>query len=254
MTDERRATAERIAADHLRLRATAEVAGHPDGEDAWLASSWERISVAVVAARRPVVERALRRAGIPEVAAHLVARSPVLRPAWLLAVTAVLGTAVALAVWAPAAGHALLPYLTIAPLLPVAGIAVSYLDRDDAVAAMTAVAPVDPWRVLLVRTTTVTLVTGVLAAVSGLAVPGRPVALWLAPAAATTGLTLLVGRVVALPVAAAVVAGTWVVLVAASVATGAPFVPFEIPWLHLAVGTVAAIGSVVTRRTGWTPS
>lgn len=252
MTDDRRNLAARIAADHDRVHRHDEVAGTRD--TAWAETSWDAVATAIVTPRPPLVERMLRRIGAPEVAAHLVARSPVLRPAWLVAAASVLAGAVALAVWVPAGSRALLPYLAVAPLLPVAGIAASYLDRDDAVAAIAAVAPIDPLRALLLRTAVVTVVAGGLAALAGLVVPGRPVLLWLAPAAATTGLTLLVGRFVALAVAAGIVGGAWLLLVAVTGTTGTPLALFEIPVVHLAGAAVAGIAAVLGRSHGREPT
>jgi len=137
------------------------------------------------------LERLLCRLGISGETARLLAATPSLGASWLLAVAGVLGMAVV------AAGGGrddrwTLIFLALAPLAPVAGVAVSFGRRGDPAYQLTLSAPYSAFRLLMVRALAVLATTTVLAGIAAVVLPttvATSVA-WLLPALALTGLTL----------------------------------------------------------------
>src|SRR5262245_38111356 len=83
---------------------------------------WHEVVDRVDAPRRSWPERTLTRLGVGEATARLVAATPTLRGPWLLAVAGVL----ALAAWAAQVDERFLHmFLVVAPLGPLAGVAVA---------------------------------------------------------------------------------------------------------------------------------
>ncbi|MEU8173173.1 zf-HC2 domain-containing protein [Microbispora hainanensis] len=215
---------------HLVRCARCRTAVPADG--AWLATSWERIAAEVTAPRPPVTEHLLRRAGVPGHLARLLAATPALTRAWAAAVAAALGFAVAAA---HLAEHGFLAFLTLAPVLPTAGIALAYGRRTDPAHETYAATPMAGAPLLLVRSVSV-LVTAV--ALTALAVPLLPASAmsptmspaawaWLLPALALTSGCLALATRVPLPLAAVVLGGGWVAVVTvAGVATDDRTLPF----------------------------
>ncbi|GAB3147737.1 zf-HC2 domain-containing protein [Microbispora hainanensis] len=193
---------------------------------AWLAMSWERITAEVAAPAPPLTERLLRAARVPGHLARLLAATPALSRAWAAAVAVALGFAVAAA---HLADHGFLAFLTLAPVLPTAGIALAYGRRIDPAHETYAATPMAGAPLLLVRSTAVLLTA---LALTALAVPLLPsvavqsvavqsVALpsvawaWLLPALAMTSGCLALATRVPLPVAAVTLGGGWVAVVTA---------------------------------------
>ena len=117
---------------------------------------------AVDVPRAGVVER-LVRLGVPDHTARVLAATPALRGSWLLAVAATLAFAV-LAAWVRRGADANLWFLCIAPLLPLAGIAVAYGPGVDPTYEIGLAAPLGSFRLLLLRAATVLGTSTLLAA------------------------------------------------------------------------------------------
>ena len=171
------------------------------------------------------VRRLLCRCGVPEHVLRLLAATPSLRRSWLLSVVGVLavvaGEAAAVRYgWIPAgggprrqAGHpdpaVLAPFLLVAPLLVLAGVAAAFLPMFDSAYCLAVAAPFSGFTLLLART--VCALGAALVPVVGVAfvVPGPgwlPVALLL-PSLALCAFTLAAATIMD-PRAAAVTAGT----------------------------------------------
>ena len=137
------------------------------------------------------LERLLCRLGISGETARLLAATPSLGASWLLAVAGVLGMAVV----AASSGRDdrwTLIFLALAPLAPVAGVAVSFGRRGYPAYQLTLSAPYSAFRLLMVRALAVLATTTVLAGLGAVVLPttvATSVA-WLLPALALTGLTL----------------------------------------------------------------
>ncbi|MER5373999.1 zf-HC2 domain-containing protein [Streptomyces sp. NPDC002553] len=175
-----------------------------------LDAGWERLDAELDAPRPGLFERLLMRLGVADHTARLLSATPVLRRSWLLAVTSLLVITV-LAVHTvdrPAL------FLALAPLLPLAGVALSYGPGLDPTFEMAVVAPMHGFRLLMIRTVAV-LTTGL--AFNGLATLALPgyglLALtWLLPALALTATGLALTPRLGPVLAPALVAGSWVTL------------------------------------------
>ena len=211
---------------------------------------WHEVVDRVDAPRRSGPERMLARLGVGEATARLVAATPTLRGPWLLAVAGVL----ALAAWAAQVDERFLRmFLVVAPLGPLAGVAVAFAGGLDPTREIGLAAPYSRMRLLLIRTAAVLAVTVPIVAAAGLALPGPNwlAAAWLLPTAGLTCAALaLTARMT--PVAAVgVVAAGWVLVTAPTTIAGHLELAFgigaQICWLAVAIG--GGTWLAVTRNT-----
>jgi hypothetical protein len=169
------------------------------------------------------VHRLLRRCGVPDHLLRLLAATPSLRRSWLLSVVGVLavvaGEAAAVRYgWIPAdgpgrlAGHpdpeVLAPFLLVAPLLVLAGVAAAFLPMLDPASRLAVAASFSGVTLLLTRAVSALATALVPVAVAAFLLPGPgwlPVALLL-PSLALCAFALATATVMD-PRAAAVTAG-----------------------------------------------
>lgn len=223
----------------------------PVDED-WLSHSWEQVAAVVVQPRLTLAERLLRRCGVPQHLARLLAATPTLSRAWLTAVATVLAFSVVAAHTAHESASALLPFLLIAPLLPLAGIAVAYGPRVDPAYELLTATPAAGPRLLVLRASAVLVVALAPAALATSLLPGPPLAgaAWLLPALALTSACLALSTRVPVPPAAAGLALAWVTAVlSVGSLSGDRMLAFH-PAAQLAYGVAAGIlaGVVFARR------
>jgi hypothetical protein len=211
-----------------------------------LSANLDAIIGEITAPRRSRLERVLLRLRVPEPAARLMAATPVLRWGWLAAMLVVLMLAASAGSQAWEHGDQLAFFLAIAPLVPVASVALAYGPHADRAHEVGVAAPLSGLRLLLLRT--IVVVTGA-AGISVLAVLTAPTEgvlrlAWLAPSLATTAITLAVGARVGLARAATWVSVVWLllVLVCAQVTDDA-IVAFR--WPAQVVAAAIAIGAFV---------
>jgi hypothetical protein len=211
---------------------------------------WHEVVDRVDAPRRSLGERMLARLGVGEATARLVAATPTLRGPWLLAVAGVL----ALAVWAGQVDERFLRmFLVVAPLGPLAGVAVAFAAGLDPTREIGLAAPYSGLRLLLIRTAAVLAATVPIVAAAALVLPGPNwlAAAWLLPTAGLTCAALaLTGRMTPV-VAVGAVATAWV-LVTTPIAIAdhldlAFGIGAQIFWLAVAVG--GGLRLTVTRHT-----
>jgi hypothetical protein len=178
---------------------------------------------AVDVPRAGAVERLLIRMGVPDHTARVLAATPALRVSWLLALAATLAFAVVVA-WIRRDADATLWFLCVAPLLPLAGIAVAYGPGVDPTYEIGLAAPLRSFRLLLLRAATVLGTSTLLAVAASLMLPGLgwDAAAWLLPSLGLTVCSLALATMVEPLRAAGVTAGAWVVAVAVTVAPAAP--------------------------------
>ena len=175
----------------------------------WLARSWAGIAEHVEPGERSVVERVLTWVGVPPHLARVVAVTPSLRPSWLIAVTLTL-------VFASLASRLVQPgsfdlFVVLAPLIPVAGVAVAYGRLGDPAHDITVATPTDHLRLLLLRVAAVTGFAVVLSLVLDLGVPStRATGIWILPALAMTLVTLALGTRFTMWMAASTSAVVWI--------------------------------------------
>ncbi|AZQ36453.1 zf-HC2 domain-containing protein [Streptomyces cyaneochromogenes] len=199
--------------DHCPL-CRSRLSGHTDPRI--LDHGWERLDVAIDAPVPGTGERLLVRFGVPDHVARLIAATPALRASWVGAAALTLLLAALIARLAEPAGTPLL-FLGLAPLLPVAGVAVSYGRRWDPAHEMGLVTPMRALRLVLLRTAVVLATCIALTGAASLAVPGLGLATfgWLLPGCALTAVSLaLAARMDSTTAAGATAAGWLAVLIA----------------------------------------
>ncbi|MEE1769631.1 zf-HC2 domain-containing protein [Streptomyces sp. JV185] len=143
----------------------------------------------------------------------LWAAGPALRAPWLLALVLVAVGALALA-YGAGADEAVRPLLlVVAPVLPLAGVALSYGRHADPMHEITAATPSGGLRLLLTRTAAVLAVSIPALTLAGAALPpaaGWPgAAAWLLPGLAMTLAALALGSYVGCRTGATSIAVTW---------------------------------------------
>jgi len=223
-------------------------------DQTWLTQQWQALVPAVARPRLTLIERLLRRCGMPEYLARLLAATPTLSRAWLTAVAAVLGFALLFAYASHSAFSEparLLPFLLVAPVLPLAGIAFAYGPLVDPAYEILAATPIAGARLLLVRATAVLVAALVPAGLATAMLPGQPLlgAAWLLPALALTAGTLALATRFPAPLCAGGLAVAWLAaVVLLAVLSGEHLLAFR-PAAQLAyVGAAALLALVAYRR------
>lgn len=204
-----------------------------------LDAGWERLDAELDAPKRGLFEGLLVRLGVADHTARLLAATPVLRRSWLAAVVFVLVTTVG----AVYSANSPTLFLALAPLLPLAGVALAYGPALDPTYEMAVVSPVHGFRLLMIRTVAVLTTVLGLNGLATLALPtyGLRALAWLLPALAltATGLALIprLGPVLA----PSLVGGVWVALLVVADASGdGPLVPFT----AVGQGAAAAVAAL----------
>jgi len=202
-----------VTCAHCRQQLT----GVADGaERARLDGAWMGIVDALDAPRPTVIERVARRLGVRADTARLLAATPSLQGSWLLAVVLALGFVTVAA--RSGSDRGLLMFLTVAPLIPVAGVAAAFGPSLDPTWEITAAAPGGGLRLLLLRASAVFGATFLAAAMSSVALPGQSwtAAAWVLPALALTLASLALSTYTSPERAATAVAVGWIVVVLVS--------------------------------------
>ncbi len=196
---------------HLERCATCQSRLVPAADPARLDAVWAEVEDALDAPRAGLLERLLLRAGVASDTARLLAVTPSLQASWLTG-TAVVLTLALLVAHSGERGLAL--FLALAPVLPVAGIAVAFGPRTDPLHEVAVAAPYSSFRLLLVRSAAVLTATAVLAVPATFLVPSTPLvaAAWLLPALALSVTSLALAARVDPVVSSAGLSGTWLVL------------------------------------------
>lgn len=153
-------------------------------------AGWQGLSFALDVPSQSLPERVVVRLGVPEHMARLAMATPVLRRSWVGASLVTLLFTVIAARLSPGASAVLL--LMVAPLIPAAGVAVSYGPASDPMYELGLVMPTQALRLILFRSTTVLIASTAVSALVTLALPEQGAAVfgWLAPSLAVTSLTL----------------------------------------------------------------
>jgi hypothetical protein len=211
--------------------------------------AWAGIREAVERPSLPFVLRLARRCGLPEPTAVLLAGAASLRGAWLVGAFLSLSFAT-LAAYASGA-TALAPFLLVAPLAPVLGVAAAYGPRQDPLEALVATAPYGRTKLILLRTIAVLVSVLPVTALLGLAIPGPPwlAAAWLGPALALVPVLLALAGFVGPRTAATVVSLGWSSVVLASTRLD-PTWPVEAAQQGVYLMLAVAACSVVAIRSG----
>ena len=170
---------------------------------------WTEI-VDVVALPKPgPIERSLLKIGVEQHVARLLAATPSLRLSWLMAIALTLSFAV---IASYQIENGFLLFLIVAPLLPLAGIAVAYGPGVDPTYEIGLASPTRGFYVLSIRATAVLITTTVPAVVAALALPqpSWAVVAWLLPSLGLTTTSLALTTRFRPLRSASLVAGAWV--------------------------------------------
>ena len=170
---------------------------------------WDRVRTGMERPLQPVTIRLARKLGLTEPSSILLTASASLRTAWLSASFIALGFAVIATNFTD--GNSVWPFLLVAPLVPVIGVAASYGPAGDPLENLIVTSPYGRQRLIMVRTLGV-LVTSLPAAFGlGLLLPGPEwiAAAWLGPALAMVPILLAVAAFVGPRAAASILALAW---------------------------------------------
>ena len=232
------------------------IAGVIDAVD--LAHGWERVQTAMERPPQPAAIRMARRFGLSEAASVLLAASASLRTAWLSSSVIALGFAFLATKFSDA--ETLWPFLLVAPLIPVVGVAASYGPSTDPLEGLIVTSPYGRGRLILIRTLGVLVTSLPIAFGLGLFLPGPGwiAAAWLGPALAMIPVLLALAAFTGPRIAASVLAIGWSAMVLPSTRTLPATWPVEPDQqlLYLALAAVACAvlltRSRLTRKIGAT--
>jgi hypothetical protein len=215
---------------------------------------WLEVVDSVDLPRRGSFERLLAKVGVPDHVARLLAATPSLRVSWFGAVAVALGFAVLAARAAGDAGpfrpDELLPFLVVAPLVPLAGVAVAYGPGIDPTYEVGLAAPMRSDRLLLIRTLAVVGTSVVLASLAALWLPGTGwTAAWLLPSLALCAAGLALSTSIAPAWAFGPMAALWIagVVVSEGLSQG-PLSLFGTSAQLAFAATICVAGFVVAAR------
>lgn len=226
-----------------------------DVDPARIEAVWTEVVEQVEAPPVGLLERLLRVIGVSGPSARLVAATPTLRGAWAVGVCVVLLLALAASHASPR-GTAV--FVALAPVLPLAGVALAFNPRTDPFLELAAASPYSLVRLLLARTAFVVGTTLLPAVLLTPLLPGdRWLTVgWLLPALAMSTVVLaLAGRVEPF-LSALVLAGGWLALSTWRMTLGTSLV-VEHTSLVQAVSAVAfavAATHLITHRHDLVPS
>lgn len=184
-------------------------------DEVWLERSWANLRDVVDRPRLSPLERLLGTLGLREGTAKLLAATPALYRAWLMATVIVLAATLALAHEVP---RGTLLFSFTVPVVPLVGVALAYGRGVDPAHSLASVTPWAGPRLLLLRTCAVLVPALSLCTAASALMPSVATAyeavFWLLPALAMVAACLALGRRLHLSVAGGVVGGGWLLLMA----------------------------------------
>jgi hypothetical protein len=211
-------------------------------------AAWSGVRERVEAPRLPAPVRVLRRLGLGEPSAVVLAAARSMSTAWTLATVVVLAFA-ALSVFVDGRlGQAL--YLVVAPLIPVAGVVAAFGRGADPLTEVSVATPYPPARLVLLRSLGVAATSMPLAVAVGLLLPGSAwlAFAWLVPALAFILIVLSASTWADPLVAGGVVGVGWATVVAAATRGGGPLQPVDARYQLVYLGIAALAAAVLAYR------
>lgn len=214
---------------------------------------WDEVVQRVDAPRPGPVEALLLRLGLRNDSARLLAATPSLRLSWLAGVS----VALLLALLAAQSGErGVAVFLALAPILPVAGVALAFGPQTDPTYELATAAPYSSFRLLLLRSIAVMSTTLPLAGAGAALLPGAPwlAVAWLLPALALATLTIAVATYVDIVWAACGLSAAWLSAVLSGFAAGNdPLLAFRAgAQITCLVAALAGAVVVAVRRNSFT--
>lgn len=202
---------------HLSHCAQCRAAIAPHTDLTGLELAWAGVRDTIETPRYPAPIRLARRLGLSDSSAVLLAATASLRTAWVVSAFVALAFATAAAVLTD--GENLAPFLLVAPMIPVLGVAAAFSASQDSLETLVVTAPYGRTRLILTRTMAVLATSLPMAVLLGLMVPGPTwvAAAWLGPALTLIPVLLAISSFVGPYPAAATVAVGWCAVVTFSV-------------------------------------
>lgn len=210
--------------------------------------AWDGVRSAVESPDHPWLIRQGRRVGLTEPTSILLAATVALRTAWVSSALVVLAFAAGTAV--VASGGTLWPYLLVAPLIPVLGVAAAYGSSEEPFEALAVTTPYGRTRLILLRALAVVSTCVPIACLLGLVLPG-PVwvaVAWLGPALSMIPLLLAVSAFVGPRAGSAAIALLWMGVVVFSQRRLPATWPVEAQQQLVYLGIALAAGAVLLLR------
>lgn len=179
--------------------------------------AWDGVRAVVESPRQPWLVRRARDLGLSDSASVLLAATVSLRTAWVTSALVVL--AAAAATTQLSSTGALWPYLLLAPLVPVLGVAAAYGPSEDRFESLTVTTPYGRTRLILLRALAVVVTCVPVACLLGLALPGPAwlAVAWLGPALAMIPLLLALSSFTGPRIGSSVIALLWIGIVFSSI-------------------------------------
>ncbi len=189
--------------------------------------------------------RALTKLGVSDTTVPLVTATPALRRSWFVAVLVAVLFALSAASNEGGGVDRIAVFLTLAPLMPLAGVALAFGRGVDPTHELVVAAPQDTSRVFLVRALTVMTTSSVLLVLASVLLPtgGAFRFAWLLPALAVTGASMAASAHVEPRRSALPIAATWILIVLIGTQTASAEATFG-PVLQL-LAAAAAAGSAI---------
>jgi hypothetical protein len=241
---------------HVMACAACQTALSAHVETGRLARNRAAVLVRIASGENALMRRLLRRLGVPDYLVTLLAATPSLRRSWLVSVVGVLAVVTGEAALVKYGLHsgvpgtylgqqALIPFVLVAPLLALAGVAGAFMPPFDPAYRLAIAAPFSALTLLLARAVSALAAAMIPVAGAAFLAPGPgwlPVA-FLLPSLAVCA-TALAARTVISPLAAAIGAGTlWAVPVLLLTLTRLPLTIVE--WRGQVVSAVALLAAAV---------
>jgi hypothetical protein len=226
-------------------------AAEADPDPRRLAANFAAIEAEIDAPAPGLLARILLRLGVGEGTVPLVTATPALRRSWVAAVAVAVLFALSAANSNTGDGvDRIVIFLTLAPLIPLVGVALAFGPRVDPTHEVALAAPIDGFRLFLIRAVTVVGASTLALLIVSLLVPsgGPHRVAWLLPALAGTTVTMALSTRFDPRMAAAAVAVGWLVIVTVAVSATDTAVAFGPTMQMLSLFVTAAGAVALTRR------
>jgi hypothetical protein len=201
-----------------------------------------------------LLARLLLRLGVGEGTVPLVTATPALRRSFIISVVIAVLFALSAANNNTSADGVdrIVVFLTMAPLIPLAGVALAFGPRVDPTHEVALAAPIDGFRLFLIRALTVVSASTIVLLIASMLVPagGSHRVAWLLPSLAATSVTMAVSTRLDPRIAAGAVSVAWILIVTIAVSTtdaSAAFGP-TMQVVSLFVAAAGAVGFTQRRR------
>lgn len=195
------------------------------------------------APQEPRLARVLRRLGVGDLTVPLVTATPALRRSWFIAVAVAVLFALSVASNNEATGvDRIGVFLTLAPLVPLLGVALAFGRGVDPTHDIVVAAPRDTFTVFLIRALTVLAASAAVLLLGSMLLPagGLYRVAWLLPSAAIASLALAVAARFDARRVASLLAIGWIVLVVLAISFSSVAAAFGPPMQIAAVVVAAA--------------